>query len=61
VLSRTKKEGTIAERILINELKRATDKTSKEYSSCVCEEIMEFKRRGRCDLNALYQRTKKLV
>ena len=34
-------------RRLKNELKRAADKTKKEYIVSVCDKIMEFQRTGR--------------
>ena len=43
---------------LRNELKRATDKTKKEYLERLCDEIMEFQRKGHYDL--MYVKTKEL-
>jgi hypothetical protein len=34
-------------RELKNELKRAVDKTNKEYIEIMCDKIMEFQRTGR--------------
>jgi len=43
-------EGRKNYRRLRNELKRATDNAKKEYLKNICNEIMEFQRRGHCDL-----------
>lgn len=56
-MSTTQKEGKPVED-LRNELKRAIDKTKKEYLERLCDEIMEFQRRGLYDL--LYMKTKEL-
>jgi hypothetical protein len=39
-------------------LKRATDKAKKEYLESICEEIIEFERKGCYDL--MYMKTKEL-
>ena len=51
-------EGRKNYRRLRNELKRATDNAKKEYLKNICNEIMEFQRRGRYDL--MYMKTKEL-
>jgi len=56
-MSTTQKEGKPVEDIR-NELERATDKTKKEYIENICDEIMEFQRRGHYDL--IYTKTKEL-
>jgi hypothetical protein len=42
----------------INELKRATDKSHKEYLDSICEKITEFKRTGCYDF--MYTKAKEL-
>jgi hypothetical protein len=51
-------EGRKNYRRLRNELKRATDKTKKEYVESICDEIIEFPRTGCYDL--MYVKTKEL-
>ncbi|PNF14567.1 hypothetical protein B7P43_G14130 [Cryptotermes secundus] len=51
-------EGRRKYRRLRNELKRATDRTKKEYLEKICNEIIEFQRTGRYDL--IYMKTKEL-
>jgi len=51
-------EGRRNYRRLRNELKRATEKTKKEYLENTCKEIMEFHTTGRYDL--MYMKTKEL-
>jgi hypothetical protein len=43
---------------LRNGLKRATDKTKKEYLERLCDEMKEFQRRGHYDL--MYMKTKEI-
>jgi len=45
-------------RRLRNELKRATDNAKKEYLENICNEVIEFQRRGRYDL--MYIKTKEI-
>jgi hypothetical protein len=52
------KEGRKNYRRLRNELKRVTDKAKREYLENICNEIIEFQRRGRYDL--MYMNTKEL-
>ena len=52
-------EGMRNYRRLMNELKRATEKTRKEYLENLCNEIMELQRTGRYYL--MYMKTKELV
>jgi hypothetical protein len=42
----------------MNEFKRVTDNAKKEYLENICNEIMEFQRRGSYDL--MYMKTKEL-
>jgi len=49
-------EGRKTYERLRNELKRATDNAKKEYLENICNEIMEFQRRGSYDL--MYMKTK---
>jgi hypothetical protein len=56
-MSTTQKEGKPVED-LRNGLKRAIDKTKKEYLERLCDWIMEFQRREHYDL--LYMKTKEL-
>jgi len=51
-------EGRKNYRRLRNELKRAIGNAKKEYFDNICNEIMEFQRRGRYDL--IYMKTKEL-
>jgi len=51
-------EGRMNYGRLRNELKRATEKARKEYLENTCNEITEFRRKGRCDL--MYMKTKEL-
>jgi len=52
-------EGMRNYRRLMNELKRATEKTRKEYLENLCNEIMELQRTGRYYL--MYMKTNELV
>ena len=52
-------EGRKNYRRLRNELKRAIGNAKKEYFDNICNEIMEFQRRGRYDL--IYMKTKEIV
>jgi len=51
-------EGRTNYRRLRNELKRTTDNAKKEYLENMCNEIMEFQRKGPYDL--MYMKTKEL-
>jgi hypothetical protein len=51
-------EGRKNYRKLRNEFKRTTDNAKKEYVEKICNEIMEFQRRGHYDL--MYMKTKEL-
>jgi hypothetical protein len=52
-------EGRKNYRRMRNEFKRATNNAKKEYLDSICDEIIEFLRRGRYDL--MYMKTKELV
>ena len=49
-------EGRRNYRRLRNELKRATETAKKEYLGNICNELIEFQRRGSYDL--MYMKTK---
>jgi len=53
-------EGRENYRRMRNQLKRATDKTNKEYLEKVCDEIMEFEEQDVMVLIA-YMKTKELL